>query len=171
VIEGHECFVYDIGVRVPDGVVIDDHRHREVRATFEGLLAGEIEADGFNKLVLHAGLTAWQANVLRCYAKFAHQIGFAFSQGYVEDTLARLSHLARLLLELFEARFDPDLDAGDRIATRCRSPTPRCSPRSTPSRRSTTTASVACSWRSSGPPCAPARTRASRPSRSSSTRR
>jgi glutamate dehydrogenase len=116
VIEGHECFVYDIGVRVPGGVVIDDHRHREVRATFEGLLAGEIEADGFNKLVLHAGLTSWQANVLRCYAKFAHQIGFAFSQGYVEDTLARLSHLARLLLELFEARFDPDLDAGDRIA-------------------------------------------------------
>jgi glutamate dehydrogenase len=116
VIEGQECFVYDVGVRVPDGVEIDEHRHRELRCTFEGLLAGSIEPDGFNKLVVHAGLTASQANVLRCYAKFAHQIGFAFSQGYVEDTLARLPHLARLLVELFEARFDPDLGDGDRIA-------------------------------------------------------
>jgi glutamate dehydrogenase len=116
VIEGRECFVYDIGVRVPAGVEIDEHRHREVRAAFEGLLAGDVEADGFNGLVLHAGLTSTQANILRCYAKYAHQIGFAFSQGYVEDTLARLAHLSRLLTELFEARFDPDLDHAERIA-------------------------------------------------------
>ncbi len=116
VIEGHECFVYDIGVRVPPGVVIDDRRHANVRATFEGLLAGDVEPDGFNRLVLFAGLTAAQANVLRCYAKYANQIGFTFSQRYIEDTLARLPQLATLLVELFEARFDPDLDDGDRIA-------------------------------------------------------
>jgi glutamate dehydrogenase len=116
VIDGHECFVYDIGVRVPAGVDIDEHRHREVRSAFEGLLAGAVEADGFNRLVLHAGLTGAQADILRCYAKYAHQIGFAFSQGYVEETLARLAHLARLLIELFEARFDPDLEDGERIA-------------------------------------------------------
>ena len=63
-----------------------------------------------------AGLRATQANILRCYAKFAHQIGFTFSQGYVEGTLSRLPQLARLLVELFEARFDPDVDEGDRIA-------------------------------------------------------
>jgi glutamate dehydrogenase len=113
---GCECFVYDIGVRVPDGVQIDDRRHAEVRSTFEGLLAGEVEPDGFNRLVLIAGLTAFEVNVLRCYAKFAHQIGFAFSQGYVEETLARLPLLARHLTELFEARFDPDLDPAVRIA-------------------------------------------------------
>jgi glutamate dehydrogenase len=116
VIEGQECFLYDIGVCMPGDVTIDDHRHAEVRSTFEGLLAGVVEPDGFNRLVVLAGLTASQANVLRSYAKFAHQTGFTFSQGYVEDTLARLPQLARLLVELFEARFDPDLDPGERIA-------------------------------------------------------
>ncbi len=116
VIEGHECFVYDIGVRVPPGVAIDDRRHAKVRSTFEGLLSGDVEPDGFNRLVLFAGLSAAQANLLRCYAKYASQIGFTFSQGYIQDTMARLPQLATLLVELFEARFDPDLDSGDRIA-------------------------------------------------------
>ena len=115
-IDGESCYVYDIGVRVPAGVVIDDRRHANVRATFEGLLAGDIEADGFNRLVLVAGLTAAQANVLRCYAKYTSQIGFTFSQRYIEETLARLPHLTSLLIELFEARFDPSLADGDRIA-------------------------------------------------------
>ena len=115
-IEGHECFLYDIGIRMPSGVVIDDGRHHEIRATFEGLLRGEVERDGFNRLVVLAGLTAAQVNILRCYAKYAHQIGFTFSQGYIEDTFARLPQLAGLLVELFEARFDPDVDDGDRIA-------------------------------------------------------
>ena len=109
-IDGQSCYVYDIGVRVPPGVVIDDRRHANVRATFEGLLAGDIEPDGFNRLVLIAGLTAAQANVLRCYAKYTSQIGFTFSQRYIEETLARLPHLASLLVELFEARFDPALE-------------------------------------------------------------
>ena len=108
--------MYDIGVRVPPGVVIDDRRHANVRSTFEGLLSGDVEPDGFNRLVLFAGLTAAQANLLRCYAKYANQIGFTFSQGYIQDTMARLPQLATLLVELFEARFDPDLDSGDRIA-------------------------------------------------------
>ncbi len=116
ILEGNECFVYDIGVCMPSDVVIDDRRHAEIRSTFEGLLAGTVEADGFNRLVVLAGLTASQATVLRSYAKFAHQIGFTFSQGYVEGTLSRLPNLARLLIEFFEARFDPDLDDGERLA-------------------------------------------------------
>ena len=114
VIDGTECFVYDIGVRVPDGVQIGDLRHTEVRSAVQGLLAGTIEPDGFNRLILLAGLTATQVNVLRCYAKYAHQTGFTFSQGYVEDSLARLPHLARLLVDLFEARFDPEIDEAER---------------------------------------------------------
>jgi len=115
-IDGERCHIYDIGLRVPDGVTVDDHRHREMTATFERLLLGEIEPDGFNRLVLAAGLTSWQANILRCYSKFAHQTGFTFSQSYVEGTLARLPDLSATLIDLFEARFDPSLDDGERLA-------------------------------------------------------
>ena len=110
VINGTECFLYDIGVRVPSGVQIGDLRHTEIRSALEGLLAGTIEPDGFNRLILLAGLTASQVNILRCYAKYAHQTDFTFSQGYVEGSLARLPQLARLIVDLFEARFDPETD-------------------------------------------------------------
>jgi glutamate dehydrogenase len=116
VIGGEECFLYDVGVCMPAGVVIDQHRHDEIVGTFEGLLQGTVEPDGFNRLVVLAGLTAHQADVLRCYAKYAHQTGFAFSQSYVEGTLARLPELAAELIALFEGRFDPDLVEGDRVA-------------------------------------------------------
>jgi glutamate dehydrogenase len=116
VIDGEEYFLYDIGVCMPAGAVIDQHRHDEIVATFEGLLDGSVEPDGFNRLVVLAGLTAHQADVLRCYAKYAHQTGFTFSQSYVEGTLARLPELAAELVALFEGRFDPDLLEGDRVA-------------------------------------------------------
>jgi glutamate dehydrogenase len=116
-LDAEQCYIYDIGLRVPARVTVDEHRHREVTVAFERLLLGDIEPDGFNRLVLMAGLTSRQANVLRSYAKYAHQTGFTFSQAYVEDTLARLPELASTLVELFEARFDPSIGDGERLAS------------------------------------------------------
>jgi len=115
-VDGSTLYLYDIGVCMPHALIVDDRRHREVRAAFEGLLKGTIESDGFNRLVLLAGLTARQVSILRVYAKYTHQIGFTFSQRYIEATLARLPELAALLIELFEARFDPDLEEAERVA-------------------------------------------------------
>src|SRR3546814_4988479 len=68
---------------------------------------GNAENDGFNRLVLGAGLTWRQVAMLRGYCKFLLQVGVPFSQSYVEETFSRYPLLARLLVELFEARFDP----------------------------------------------------------------
>ncbi|HXH01424.1 MAG TPA: NAD-glutamate dehydrogenase domain-containing protein, partial [Xanthomonadaceae bacterium] len=74
---------------------------------FDQLWRGRAENDGFNRLILAAGLSWRQVAVLRAYCKYLLQVGVPFSQTYVEQTLARYPLLARLLLELFEARFDP----------------------------------------------------------------
>ncbi|HLJ08565.1 MAG TPA: NAD-glutamate dehydrogenase domain-containing protein, partial [Acidimicrobiia bacterium] len=63
--------------------------------------------DGFNRLVLGAGLTGREVAILRAYSKYLRQVGSAFSQAYMERTLAGNPHIARLLVELFHARFDP----------------------------------------------------------------
>src|SRR5690606_33941079 len=42
----------------------------------------------------------------RSYCKYLLQVGVPFSQAYVEATLGRYPLLSRLLVELFEARFD-----------------------------------------------------------------
>jgi glutamate dehydrogenase len=82
-----------------------------IRARFEEALVaiwiGRVENDGFNRLVLTAGLSVRQATVLRLYAKVLRQGGTAFSQAYMEDTLTAHPEIARRLVQLFETRFDP----------------------------------------------------------------
>ena len=68
---------------------------------------GYNEIDGFNGLVLGAGLTWRQATVLRAYAKYMRQGNSPFAQDYIEDALRGNVDITRLLVALFEARFDP----------------------------------------------------------------
>src|SRR6185437_4725805 len=69
--------------------------------------AGRMENDGFNRLVLGAGLDWRRVTVLRLYAKAMRQGGAAYSQAYMEDALANHPDIASRLAALFEARFDP----------------------------------------------------------------
>jgi len=83
----------------------------EVEEKFEGVfgrvLSGEVEDDGLNRLVIMAGLSWCQIIILRAYSRFLRQAGTAFSLAYMEDTFARNPEIARLLVDLFEARFSP----------------------------------------------------------------
>jgi glutamate dehydrogenase len=92
-----------------------------VRDRFEEALVaawtGRIENDGFNRLVLAAGLDARQIVILRLYGKLLRQAGSAFSQAYMEDTLVRHADLARRLVQLFEIRLDPARAFGAALAT------------------------------------------------------
>jgi glutamate dehydrogenase len=108
-------YLYDIGIRAPEGCVLERHSADVIEA-FVGLVRGAIESDGFNRLVLAAGLHAREVAMIRAYAKYLRQIGFAFSQQYVEDTLARHGKLVARLVQLFKARFDPG-SSDDREAT------------------------------------------------------
>lgn len=74
---------------------------------FERIWNGDAENDGFNRLILAAGLHWRQVALLRGYCKYLLQTATPFSQAYVEATFTRYPLLARLLVELFEARFDP----------------------------------------------------------------
>ncbi len=84
------------------------------RARFEDAFAamwrGDAESDGFNRLILAAGLGWRQVAMLRGYCKYLQQTGVTFSQSYMEHTLANYPLVARLLVELFEARFEPGRD-------------------------------------------------------------
>ncbi len=75
--------------------------------TFARVFRGEVENDDFNRLVLRAGLANDEIVVLRAYAKYLRQIGFALSQATIEATLAAHPRIARMLVSLFKLRFDP----------------------------------------------------------------
>ncbi len=73
------------------------------------LWAGAFESDGLNRLVLGAGLAWREVAILRSYAKYLRQAGIAFSQEYMERALSAYPAIARLMADLFLARFDPAL--------------------------------------------------------------
>jgi glutamate dehydrogenase len=106
------AWIYDFGLRMPKVVNGGDYLADDARERFQDAFAavwtGEAENDGFNALVLGAGLNWREAMVLRAYAKYLRQAGSTFSQDYMEDTLRNNVHTTRLLVSLFEARMSPD---------------------------------------------------------------
>ena len=82
------------------------------------------ESDGFNSLVLAAGLSWRQAMVLRAYARYLRQGGTPYSQEYIEDTLRSNVDITGYLVKLFETRFDPGRN-GD-IAADAEARTAKC---------------------------------------------
>ena len=75
---------------------------------FERSLSGETDSDGFNRLIIAAQMNWRQVKVLRAYCKYLLQTGIPFSSSYMSETLSRHPLIARLLIELFEAMFDPE---------------------------------------------------------------
>ena len=120
-------WIQEFDLLAPKGTSVDV---AEAGGRFEEALrqvwAGTLENDGFNRLVLTAGLSAREIVVLRTYCKHLRQAGSSFSQAYMEDTASAYPHLARTLVRLFEAQFDPAPRAGP----------PRCRRRGDPRRRS-----------------------------------
>jgi glutamate dehydrogenase len=84
-----------------------------MREAFLGVWHGELEDDGLNALVLKAELTGREVTVIRATAKYLRQGGIAFSDAYMERTLLAHPDIARQLVDLFKARFDPDREASE----------------------------------------------------------
>ncbi len=112
-------WIHDFAMRLRDGGDIDLGEIKQpFQEAFAAVWTRRMENDGFNSLVLGAGLTWREVTVLRAYAKYLRQAAFTFSQEYMEEALRRYPKIARRLARLFVARFDPDVDA-DQRAARC----------------------------------------------------
>ncbi|GAA4988173.1 NAD-glutamate dehydrogenase [Actinopolymorpha pittospori] len=102
------AWIYDFGLVYGGSVGAPQASIRQLfQDGFAAVWSGRAESDGFNALMLRAGLDWRQASVLRAYAKYMRQSGSTFSQNYIEDALTANVDLARLLVHLFETRFDP----------------------------------------------------------------
>ncbi len=100
--------IYDFGLRY--GAALPDQARELFSDALRAIWDGYTEIDGFNALVLRASLTWRQAMLLRAYAKYMRQGNSPFAIDSIEGALADNVDLARMLVNLFETRFDPDLD-------------------------------------------------------------
>jgi glutamate dehydrogenase len=120
--DGLRCWTYDFGLRldVATHAALADRPQSEIAAQFTAAFAaawrGEAETDRFSALVLRTGLSWREVAVLRAYARYARQLGNPYGVNYMADTLLAHPAVARALLGLFTARFDPALGSERKVA-------------------------------------------------------
>ena len=105
---GVGMFIHDVGVLGQDGQMLDVERFRSrLSAAIEAGLAGEAEIDSLDRLVVLTDLTHTQVGLLRAYRMYRRRVRSGFTERYTNDTLVAHPRISQLLVELFEARFDP----------------------------------------------------------------
>jgi len=76
-------------------------------AAFSAVWTGRTESDGFNRLVLELGVDWREAALIRTLARYRQQTGLDPSQAVQETALREYPTVARAILSLFKAKFDP----------------------------------------------------------------
>jgi glutamate dehydrogenase len=83
-----------------------------LESCFLAVMGGRAENDGYNALVLAAGLVWRDVAVIRTLSRFLRQVRVPYSQDYMWATLRKHSAVAAQVVTLFHTRFDPKLGAG-----------------------------------------------------------
>jgi glutamate dehydrogenase len=76
------------------------------------VVRGRAESDGYNALVLAAGLPWRDVALVRTLSRYLRQVRVAFSQDYLWTTLVRHAAIAAQIVALFHMRFNPRTEEG-----------------------------------------------------------
>ncbi|RUO44124.1 NAD-glutamate dehydrogenase [Aliidiomarina taiwanensis] len=108
--EGNVFWVLDFFMVHTAGPLDLDEIRENFQEAFARVWSGELEDDGFNRLVLSAGMSGRHVVILRMLAKYMRQIGVTFSQSYIENTFARYPKIAELIIKMFYTKFEPGVE-------------------------------------------------------------
>ncbi len=101
-------WLHDMALERATGAPIDiAATEARVEAALLAIFRGVTESDGFNKLVLEAGLGWREAALMRAFGRYLRQIVIPYGQDYLAAVLARHAPIVGKLVALFYARFDP----------------------------------------------------------------
>ena len=102
------AWILDFGLLLPaDGVIERETLAERFADAFRAAWQGDCETDAFNGLVLRAGLRWDQVVLIRAYSRYLRQIGSAFSQDYIQQTMLSNVGISSDLVRLFEVQFVP----------------------------------------------------------------
>lgn len=108
--DGSVIWIHDFLLSYDDRKSVNIQKvDRIFKDAFLKIWFGESENDPFNLLVLTAGMNWRQVAMLRAYSRYLKQIRMGFSQTYIAETLCNNIDITRMLVELFEVRFNPEL--------------------------------------------------------------
>jgi glutamate dehydrogenase len=113
--------LHDFTVRadrnLPASVELDvDADGPRVAEAVLAVLRERTESDSLDRLVLAAGLSWPDVEVLRAYRQYRRQVGTIFSPRFTDDALVANPAVATALVGLFAARFAPRPDSDEKAA-------------------------------------------------------
>lgn len=100
--------IHDVLLQAPANASIDNPGTlMALEEAFLAVWTGMAENDGFNALTLREGLSWRDVSLLRALGRYIRQSATSFSPDYMAQTLVKYSPIARQLVTLFYALFDP----------------------------------------------------------------
>ena len=106
-----DYFIHDFGVLGPGQLLLDVEEVADrLESTLESVWSLRTETDALNRLVVLGGLNVDQIEILRAYRTYWRRVMPVFTVAYVDATLVEHVGVTAKLIELFELRFDPDVD-------------------------------------------------------------
>ena len=105
-----EVWFHDMEIESASGQPIDlAALEARLEACFLVVMGKKAESDGYNALVLAAGLGWRDVALIRTISRFLRQIRVPYSQDYMWETLRKYPGIAAQIVSLFQTRFDPHL--------------------------------------------------------------
>ncbi len=104
-----QVWVHDFEMQTQEGDPVDlDHIRDHFLEGFNRIWRGDVEHDGFNRLIIRANFGWRECQLFRAYAKYIRQLQVTFSQTYMEEVLAKYPHICHFMLQLFTSQFALD---------------------------------------------------------------
>ena len=109
-----DVWFHDMTIESASGEAIAlDSRRELLESCFLAVMNRAAENDGYNALVLAAGLPWRDVATIRTISRFLRQIRVPYSQDYMWATLRKHPRIATDIVALFHMRFDPRLELSE----------------------------------------------------------
>ncbi len=106
---------HDMLLESADGSAVNLEASKSALQTaFLMIMRGVAENDGYNALVLVAGLRWREVALIRAISRYLRQVAVPYSQDYMWATLVKHRTVAGNIVRLFTQRFDPRLSEDER---------------------------------------------------------
>ncbi|MBX9976915.1 MAG: NAD-glutamate dehydrogenase, partial [Alphaproteobacteria bacterium] len=106
VLEGGRYYLHDCLGNIPQ-----EDLSKETITRLEGSIVETLSEkspnDPFNKLIIYADFSPKEVHLFRSYAEYMQQIKHPYGFHFIANSLAEFPGIAKSLLTLFKARFDP----------------------------------------------------------------
>ncbi|MCC8371692.1 MAG: NAD-glutamate dehydrogenase [Rickettsia endosymbiont of Pseudomimeciton antennatum] len=78
-----------------------------VEEALDKISQGLLDNDSLSKLIVLSGFNWWQVKLVKALTRYLHQTGFIYGKGYVQLTLIKHFLYTKMLVDLFDAKFNP----------------------------------------------------------------